>query len=85
MTVRRRRQQSAQKPVVLPEPPDIRKAKRLPMFGPGIVIRRIPLIHWPAYKDMYHLEPTGYRENQGLDYGVLLVKRVPPETDKEQE
>jgi hypothetical protein len=80
MTVRRRRHVQASKPIVLPEPPDMRKAKRLPMFGPGIVIR-IPLIHWPAYKDMYHLEPTGYRESSG----VLLVKRVPPETDKEQE
>ena len=77
MTVRRRRNQLAPKPVVLPQSPDIRKAKNLPMFGPGIKIR-IPLHLWPAYKDLYHLVPTGYLENTN----VLLVKRVLKSKDK---
>jgi hypothetical protein len=76
MTIRRRKNQSAVKPVVLPEPPEIQKAKNLPMFGPGLKIS-IPLLHLPAYMKLYYLEPIGYRESQGLDYGVLLVKRMP--------
>jgi hypothetical protein len=58
-------------PVVLPETPDARKAKHLPMFGPGIVIS-IPLHLWPAYAELYHLGTFRRSYKPGVD---LLVKR----------
>lgn len=72
MTFKRRKQQYAAKPVVLPEEHDVRRAKRLPMFGPGIVLV-IPLLLWPAYKELYQLDIKGYRESTN----TLLVKRQP--------
>lgn len=58
-------------PVVLPETADVRKAKHLPMFGPGIVIS-IPLHLWPAYAELYHLGTFRRSHLAGVD---LLVKR----------
>lgn len=57
--------------VVLPPTPDQRKAKNLPMFGPGISIP-IPLHLVPAYMALYGLKPTGWRAD-----GTLTVKREP--------
>ena len=53
----------------LPEESAMKKARHLPMFGPGIEIT-IPLHLWPAYAKIYQLKPAGFR------YPVLLVKRV---------
>lgn len=58
-------------PVVLPETPDARKAKHLPMFGPDLVIS-IPLHLWPAYAELYHLGTFRRSMRAGVD---LLVKR----------
>lgn len=80
MTVRRRRHRSVSKPVVLPESPDIRRVKRLSMFGPGIPIR-IPLHLLPAYLQTYELEPIGYREPSN----TLLVRRVAKERSDNHE
>jgi len=74
-------------PIPAPEPEDVRlkKAKRLPMFGPGIVIT-VPLSLLPEYMKLYQLRPMSAREvqdwvNQKMDKsrpaGVLLVKREP--------
>ena len=62
------------------EPQDVsmEKARHLPMFGPDILIKNIPLNLLPAYMELYHLEPRGMGAT-----GVLLVKRVPPTTKKE--
>jgi hypothetical protein len=62
-------------PMPAAEPQDVSmiKARKLPMFGPGIAIRNIPLSLLPAYFEIYHLEPRGMSAT-----GVLLVKRVPP-------
>lgn len=73
MTTRRapRRSQPAPKP----EPEDVRikKARKLPMFGPGIVIT-VPLSLLPEYLALYQLQPTGCKPS-----GILLVKRTPNE------
>jgi hypothetical protein len=60
-------------PMPAAEPQDVSmiKARKLPMFGPGIPIK-IPLSLLPAYFETYHLEPRGMSAT-----GVLLVKRVP--------
>lgn len=73
-TRRTYRKAAAPKPVILPEPPDMRKAKHLPMFGPGIVIS-IPLHLWPAYRELYHLEKISRSNKPGVD---LFVKREEP-------
>lgn len=57
--------------VVLPPTPDERKARNLPMFGPGIVIR-IPLHLWPAYAALYGLGSFQRSYQAGVD---LLVTR----------
>ena len=49
------------------------RAKKLPMFGPGIVIK-VPLSLLPAYLELYHLQPKSMATT-----GTLLVKRVPKE------
>jgi hypothetical protein len=71
-TKRHSRRESAPKPVIVPVDPDMEAAKKLPLFGPGIVIT-IPLNLWPAYKELHHLElPGGYNEQRN----ILRVKRV---------
>ena len=62
-------------PMPAAEPQDVTmiKARKLPMFGPDILIKNIPLSLLPAYMAIYHLEPRGMSAT-----GVLLVKRVPP-------
>lgn len=59
-------------PAAEPEDVSMVKARKLPMFGPGIVIV-VPLNLLPAYLETYHLEPRGMSAN-----GTLLVKRVAP-------
>jgi hypothetical protein len=63
----------------------IERAKKLPMFGPGIVIT-VSLPLQPAYMELYDLVPMTAREIQDLKSkgmqkpdGVLWVKRVPKE------
>jgi hypothetical protein len=57
--------------VVLPaETADARKAKHMPMFGPGLSIP-VPLHLAPAYLTLYGLKPTGWRED-----GTLTVRRL---------
>jgi hypothetical protein len=56
------------------------KAFKLPRFGPGIRIS-VPLGLWPAYADIYHLNPQRYDERTG----TLHVKRMPPEKGKTDE
>ena len=71
---------------VRPEPLSTRmqKARRLPMFGPGIVIA-IPLHLWIEYHQaLYSLEPNGVREPKfkpanGPGEAILLVKRIKKE------
>src|SRR5689334_22632166 len=57
-------------PMPAAEPQDVAmiKARKLPMFGPGILIKNIPLSLLPAYMEIYHLEPRGMSAT-----GVLLV------------
>jgi hypothetical protein len=72
--------------VAAPMAPDstlTRKAKNLPMFGPGIEIT-IPLHLWPTYKELYGLEVLGPKQiawlrEHGIPKkdGVLYVRRVP--------
>lgn len=57
--------------VVLPESPELEKAKHLPMFGPGIVID-VPLSLWPAYAELYKLGSFQRSTRYGVD---LFVKR----------
>lgn len=64
-----------------PAPIDTRleRAKKLPMFGPGIVIK-IPLSLLPEYLQLYRLKPAGLREprfpsKDGPGEEILLVKR----------
>jgi len=64
-----RQRSMASKNLTPSEQSDIRKAKRLPMFGPDIEIT-VPLLLLPAYMQLYHLEPIGYQNPQ------LLVKRL---------
>ncbi len=62
----------APKPVVID--PNLEAAKKLPLFGPGLVIK-IPLQLWPAYQQLHHLTiPGGYNEA----FNILRVKRMPP-------
>lgn len=77
-----RSQWASQVPSTPAEPTDTRleRAKKLPRFGPGIVIRT-PLSLWPEYQQLYHLEPRGIREpaskpTDGPGEATLLVKRI---------
>lgn len=67
---------SPQLPPKEPDEVSMRKALKLPMFGPGISIT-IPLNLLPAYLELYHLQPKGMSAN-----GVLLVKRDAPSWKK---
>ena len=68
------------------EPVDVtmRKARRLPLFGPGIEIT-LPLHLLPAYQDLYNLVPMTLGEVRDMEKrlgrrkpaGMLWVKRVP--------
>jgi len=68
-----------------PEPVDVRikKARKLPMFGPGIVIT-VPLTLLPEYQDLYQLMPMTPGEvrdreqtsRQRKPDGVLWVRRT---------
>ncbi len=69
----------APKPVVID--PSVEAAKKLPLFGPGIVIK-IPLNLWPAYQQLHHLAiPGGYNEA----FNILRVKRVPPALNSQED
>lgn len=58
------------------KPADMQKARRLPMPGPGIKVR-IPLHLWPAYAELYGLEPIdGQKFPPVGPPPVLLVKRT---------
>jgi len=59
---------------VLIEAPDVQKARRLPMFGPGIAIK-IPLHLLPAYMELYGLEPVEDWRAPVWKPAALLVKR----------
>jgi hypothetical protein len=70
---------------VKPEPISERqkRARRLPMPGPGIVVT-VPLHLLPEYLQIYSLQPNGIREPKvqpkyGPGEAILLVKRVPSE------
>lgn len=84
MTTRRAfRSQWTREPEPRPEPKDSRleRAKKLPRFGPGIVIN-IPLSLLPEYLALYQLQPAGIREpkvprRDGPGEAILLVKRIP--------
>ena len=69
MTSRRAKPQAA--PVV-PDDVRMKKARHLPMFGPGIVIS-VPLSLFPEYMELYQLEP------RVMQRGILLVKRTSQE------
>jgi hypothetical protein len=93
MTTRRHRRAAVPKPVVIPESSDIRKVKRLPMFGPGIV-HRVPLHLWPAYMEVYHLVINGDLWDQQPKFKPidafrpmppLLVKRTQAEPESAQD
>jgi len=58
---------------VIPQDVRMKKARHLPLFGPGIVIS-VPLSLLPEYLELYQLEPNGMKPS-----GILLVKRVPRE------
>ena len=56
------------------EAADARKARRLPMPGPGIKVR-IPLLLLPAYLELYRLDPIDGQAFPPLGPPpVLLVK-----------
>jgi hypothetical protein len=64
-----------QAPIKLEEP-DVRKARRLPMPGPGIVVN-IPLHLLPAYFKLYGLEPIeGHLRPPVWKLPVVMVKRT---------
>lgn len=71
-TTRRTSRAKAPAAPVIPQDVRTKKAKKLPMFGPGIVIS-VPLSLLPEYLKLYDLEP------QGMQRGILMVKRVPNE------
>lgn len=79
-----RRSKAAPLPPVEPEDITIKKARNLPMFGPGIVIT-VPLNLLPAYIQLYGLDvltrgDVRDREQQlGVlkQPGMLWVKRKP--------
>jgi hypothetical protein len=77
------RRRSTVAPPMVPDSTLTRKAKKLPMFGTGIVIS-IPLHLWPTYKEIYELEVLGPKQiawlrEHGIPKkdGVLYVRRVP--------
>lgn len=77
----------ASRSTVAPLAPDsslVKKAKHLPLFGPGIEIS-VPLHLWPAYRELHHLEVLGPKQIAWLREhgvrkkdGVVYVRRVPP-------
>jgi hypothetical protein len=73
---RTKRPAKVQLPPAEPEDVTMIKARKLPMFGPGIVIT-VPINLLMAYMELYHLEPQGMNAN-----GTLLVKRVVPTSKK---
>lgn len=82
------------KSVVLPQmdPDDVamKKARRLPLFGPGIVIP-VPERLYPAYLQLYDLVPMTLLEVSAVEQklgrrkpdGLVWVKRVPRATKPE--
>jgi hypothetical protein len=88
MTIRRatRRSPKTATPV---ETEDVRmkKARHLPMPGPGIVIT-VPLSLLPEYLELYQLRPMEPGEVRSLEQkshnrkpaGVLWVNRIPKQT-----
>jgi len=57
--------------IVVSEPPDVARAKKLPTPRPGVPIN-VPLMLLPTYLELHGRKPNGYREV----YNVLLVKKV---------
>lgn len=78
MTRRPSERSMAKKPTQPTEDTLIKKARRLPLFGPGLVIN-VPLHLLPAYFELYGLEPVGWKNP------TLLVKRVGRKKDEEKE
>lgn len=81
-----RRAVARKKAPLLPAEPEsarMKKARHLPMFGPGIVIT-VPLSLLPEYLELYGLEPLQFGEvtereiatKKRKPAGVLWVKRV---------
>lgn len=56
-----------------PEEPAMKKARRLPLSGPGIVVNA-PLDCLPEYLALHRLEPVEYKNP------YLLVRRQPKES-----
>ena len=88
-----RRVPSRKKAPVLPpawEEASVKKAKHLPLFGPGIEIM-VPLHLLPAYLALYSLQPLDRKEVQALKEkrhskpdGLLWVKRVAREAQEDE-
>ncbi len=81
---KRRSMPTKRAPILPPEPEDmlIKRARRLPLSGPGIVTT-IPLSLLPAWLQLHHLEPLSQSEVQerakrGIRKpdGVAIVKRT---------
>ena len=68
--------------LVLPPQPSqdalMKKARHLPMFGPGITIT-VPLGLWPSYQELYGLHPVGWKNDK------LYVRRIPRESKAGEE
>jgi hypothetical protein len=58
------------KPIVVPERPDVVEAKKLPPPMPGVPVD-VPLMLLPTYLNIHDRKPNGYREA----HNVLLVKK----------
>jgi hypothetical protein len=85
-SIPRSRVRAAGKISLPPAPPldvTVKKALKLPRFGPNIEIT-VPLHLLPAYQDIYHLVPMNLGEIRDMEQklgrrkpaGVLWVKRV---------
>jgi hypothetical protein len=57
------------------EAPDVRKARNLPMPGPGIMVR-VPLHLWPAYMELYGLELIKGQPRPPLEKPVVVLVRT---------
>lgn len=73
----RRLQGYAKAPVVVPPAPDEAKARNLPLPGPGVVVK-VPLLLWPAYKDLHNLVPMSEPNTDpvGAREIILKVQRI---------
>jgi len=79
-------------PVLPPawEEASVKKAKRLPLFGPGLEIM-VPLHLLPAYLALYALRPMSRKEVRDVQKrgvrkadGLLWVRRAPRTAEEEE-